>query len=294
MFKNLVLFRLPAPWENDRDALEKALATKPFHPCPSNVGQSVGFVQHGEEGGYVSQVGAHYLLKLLTETKVLPGKAISLHAQKLAKLFEEREGHPPGRKEMRELKEEALHELLPKAPVVQAETPIWIHPESGIVGIEVSSQKKGDDAVQVLLRANEKMPLKRFETNVSPASWMMQQLLEKGSDAFSVDDSCTLQNPEGCTVSYKGQTLSDASLSNQVRAHISEGKQATQLAMTWDHRISFVLTAKMEIKRVAFLEGMGDSEEEDAAGQFLVLAEGMVAMISALAESMGGFQEEKE
>lgn len=292
MFKNLVLFRLPAPWENDRDALEKALATKPFHPCPSNVGQSVGFVQHGEERSYAVQIGGHYLLKLLTETKILPGKAINLHAQKLAKAFEEREGFPPGRKEMREIKEEALHELLPKAPVVQAETPIWIHPESGIVGIEVSSQKKGDDAVQVLLRAYEKLPLKPFATNVSPASWMVQLLLDKGTASFSVDDGCTLQDPDGGTVSYKGLTLSDAALSQQVRSHIAEGKQATQLAMTWDHRISFVLTAKMEIKRIAFLEGADESEdEEDATGLFLLQAANIAQMIGGLADAMGGYQE---
>lgn len=296
MFKNLVLYTLPSPWENNLDEIEALLAKKAFYPCPSNVGLSVGFVPHGEEGNFVVKFGGHYLLNLLTETRVLPGKAINLHAQKLAKVFEEREGFPPGRKQMRELKEMALQELLPNAPIVQSSTRIWIDPAKGLIAIEASSQKKGEDAIQVLFRAMDHLPVKKFATNISPASWMAQLLLDKGSDTFSVDNSCALQGEGGAAVSYKNHTLSDESVFKQLQSHLSEGKQVTQVALTWNHRVSFVLTAKMEIKSIAFLDGFDESgeSEEDAMALHLILANATAEVIQSLVEAMGGYQAEKE
>jgi recombination associated protein RdgC len=39
---------------------------------------------------------------------------------------------------------------------------------------------------------------------------------------------------------------------DEVREHIAAGKQPTRLAMTWNGRVSFVLTEAMQIKRLAF------------------------------------------
>ena len=34
-FKNLQIYRLPAPWDMSAERLEEQLAKKPFHPCGS-------------------------------------------------------------------------------------------------------------------------------------------------------------------------------------------------------------------------------------------------------------------
>ena len=41
---------------------------------------------------------------------------------------------------------------------------------------------------------------------------------------------------------------------DEVRQHIESGKQPTRVAMTWDSRVSFVLTEALQIKKVAFLD----------------------------------------
>lgn len=40
----------------------------------------------------------------------------------------------------------------------------------------------------------------------------------------------------------------------EVRAHIAMGKMPTRLAMTWNDRVSFVLTEALQIKKLAFLD----------------------------------------
>jgi recombination associated protein RdgC len=49
-FRNLRLYRLPAGWDIDAEALEKMLAAKPLAPCGSMDMVSRGWVFPREEG----------------------------------------------------------------------------------------------------------------------------------------------------------------------------------------------------------------------------------------------------
>jgi recombination associated protein RdgC len=51
---------------------------------------------------------------------------------------------------------------------------------------------------------------------------------------------------------------------------LTAGKYPTRLGLTWNERVSFVLTDKLQVKRVAFLEMSEDAnpDEVDPAEQF--------------------------
>jgi DNA recombination-dependent growth factor C len=72
-----------------------------------------------------------------------------------------------------------------------------------------------------------------------------------------------------------------------IQDHLAAGKLPTRLAMTFDDRVSFILTEKMEIKRVAFLNGVindpGRKANEKSAEE--ELAEAIRAQAAAAPEA---------
>jgi recombination associated protein RdgC len=57
----------------------------------------------------------------------------------------------------------------------------------------------------------------------------------------------------------------------EIRGHLNAGKYPTRLGLTWNDRLSFVLTDKLQIKRLDFLEmGTDDAQGDtvDPAEQF--------------------------
>ena len=83
----------------------------------------------------------------------------------------------------------------------------------------------------------------------------------------------------------------------EVRAYVAAGKRPTQLGLTWNGRISFVLTEKLQIKRVEFLEiarERGDEEGVDPAEQFdldfAVMAGECAKLIIELLQELDGRQ----
>jgi recombination associated protein RdgC len=70
---------------------------------------------------------------------------------------------------------------------------------------------------------------------------------------------------------------------DEVRAHVQGGKQPTRVALTWNSRISFVLTDALQIKKVAFL----DVVFENAAGSSKGKDDGFDADVAIATAELG-------
>jgi recombination associated protein RdgC len=69
---------------------------------------------------------------------------------------------------------------------------------------------------------------------------------------FSVDRECELKQPdsEKATVRYARHTLDI----DELGEHIKQGKLPATLAMTWNSRVSFVLTDTLALKKIKLLD----------------------------------------
>ena len=115
-FKNLVVFRLATPWSITPAALEEALARKPLVPCMGQTAMSRGWVAPKEDNGaLVEALLPHFLIAHGTEEKILPASVINDEAKEKAQEFEAQRGYKPGRKQMRDIKDEITHSLMPRA-----------------------------------------------------------------------------------------------------------------------------------------------------------------------------------
>lgn len=73
-------------------------------------------------------------LEMLTQERLLPKKVIKPVVAQRATEFEKLNGHKPGRKTLREIEEEVVAAMLPKAPVFEFKTHALIYGKSVIVG----------------------------------------------------------------------------------------------------------------------------------------------------------------
>jgi len=85
---------------------------------------------------------------------------------------------------------------------------------------------------------------------------------------FSIDDDLELQTADKtkAIIRYTRHPLDG----KEIRAHLAAGKYPTRLGLTWNDRVSFVLTDKIQVKRLDFLEMSEDDagDDVDPAEQF--------------------------
>jgi recombination associated protein RdgC len=295
-FKNLQLYRLPAPWPVTADQLEEALKPQAFSAASSLDMQSMGWVAPRPNGGLVHVVGKQMLLLLGREKKLLPNTVINQVTKAKAAELEEQQGFRVGRKQMKELKEQVADELRPRAFSIYSSTFVWIDPINGWLVVDASSSAKAEDVLKLLIKAVDKLPLETLHVVQSPRAAMTEWLsADEAPGGFTVDQDTELQasGESKATVRYVRHTLDP----EDVRRHIASGKQCTRLAMTWADRISFVLTESLAIKRVAPLDVLkedsdrsGSDEDERFDGDFTLMTGELSRLLADLVLALGGEQ----
>jgi recombination associated protein RdgC len=290
-FKNLQVYRLPKNWDMTADRLADALASQAFTPASSNEMLRQGWdVQNGQ---LVYTVNGQFLLKLVTEKKVLPAKVINQVAKAKAAELEEVQGFPPGKKAMKELRERVADELLPRAFPVKSETYAWIDPVNGWLVVDSGSPTKADDVIKFLLKAVDKLPLESLRVQRSPVAVMTAWLeSDEAPHNFTIDQDATLRaiGESKAQVGYKRHTLEVG----EMRDHIARGKQCVRLAMTWNSRISFVLTEQLAIKSVKPLDVLKENDSvvyndaERFSNDFVLMTGELAKMLADLVEALGG------
>ncbi len=294
MFKNLIVYRIAPEWTPDAAQLEAALDKARFVPCSATQPVAAGWVEPRgvAHAPLLEVVDGHWLLKLMIERKAVPGAVVKRRADEIAAQIEQQTGRKPGKKQMKEIKEDALHELLPQAFEKRAAVQVWIDPAQRLLAVDAGSVAKADEVVTQLVKACEGLGVVLLQTAETPAAVMSAWL--SGTEppaAFSVDRECELKSADEMksVVRYARHALDI----DEVRQHIAAGKQPTRLALTWQGRVSFVLSDSMQIRKIAFLdgvvEGLPTAEKDEAFEADAAIATGELRqLIPELLDALGG------
>ncbi len=291
-FKNLQIYRLPAPWAMTAAVLEQALAPQQFTPATSMDLVRQGWAPPRAAGTpLVHAVGGQFLLQLKTEKKLLPSTVVNQVAAARALEMEEAQGFAPGKKAMKELKERVTDELLPRAFAILSTTAVWIDPVNGWLVVDAASPSKADEVIKLLLKSVDKLPLESLRVQRSPVGAMTEWLQADESPAgFTVDQDAIMRatGESKAQVAYKRHTLE----ADDIRRHIAAGKQCTRLAMTWSDKISFVLDESLAIKSIKPLEIIKESatrnDDERFDSDFALMTGELAKMLADLVEALGG------
>lgn len=292
-FKNLKVFRLAPEWTTSADQLEESLSKLGYQPIGTQEMTSVGWVEPRAGYGLVHALNGQYLLCLRSAKKLLPASVINLAAKARAGEIEEKQGYKPGRKQMKEIKEQITDELLPKAFTTQTETRVWIDVVNHWLVIDAATAPKADEVIGMLAKSIDPFPVEQLHVAQSPSAAMTYWLADDDApDGFTVDDDSELRSTgeSRAAVRYVHQSID----MQTVKRHVQEGKQVTKLALTWNDRISFVLTAALDIKRVTPLDVLNWQEhdaknaDEQFDSDFALMTGELAKLLDHLVESLGG------
>src|ERR1700675_3184096 len=270
LFKNLDFHRMPAQWSLTAADLEGLLAGRTLQPCGPFEMSSRGWVPVTSGGRLLHTVNQHHMVALGENQKLLPGSIIRQVAQERAEILAEEQGFPVGRKQMRDLRARVADELRARALTRRRITRAWIDPQGGWFAFDAASIPRAEMVVETLSDTLGSFAPQTVQTERSPHAAMASWLLRGEAPArFSIDDDLELQTADKskAIIRYTRHPLDG----KEIRGHLAAGKYPTRLGLTWKDRVSFVLTDKLQVKRLEFLAMSKDNTEGndvDPAEQF--------------------------
>lgn len=264
-FRNLTLFRfLPSL---DFTELEAALDQARLKPAGPLELSSRGFISpFGREGEALShRIGNAVWITVGGEDKLLPGAVINdLLAKRLATM-EEKEGRKPGGRARKRLKDDLVHELLPRAFVRPSRTDVLLDLVHGLCVVDTSSRKAAETAASEIRRALGSFPALPLNAEVAPRAvltgWIAGEALPEG---LALGDECELKDAadRGAMVKCQRHDLT----CEEIGKHLEAGKQVTRLALTLDDHVSFVLGEDLVVRKFKILDGAVDRLESAEPG----------------------------
>ncbi|MBX9793352.1 MAG: recombination-associated protein RdgC [Burkholderiaceae bacterium] len=299
IFRNLQIYRLSAPWSICSQSLAASLQAQRVQPILSTEMVRHGWDEPFPGRGLVYELNRQLMIMLVTEKRLLPPTVVNQVVKARAAEIEEQQGFAPGKRAMKELKEKVRDELLPKAFAVRSQVMAWIDTLRGWLVIDSPTAARADEVVKYLLKADDRFPLESLRVQRSVGGTMTEWLeSDEAPASFTVDMDTELRAAgEGrAAVRYVRHTLP----AEEVRHHISGGKHCTKLALTWDGKISFVLTDALCVKQVKFLDVMKDAggtarnENDRADSEFALMTGELDRMMGDLVAALGGIALERQ
>jgi recombination associated protein RdgC len=286
-FKNLKLFRLSNDWTWAVGHIEDFLSKERFAQADASATSAFGWVSVREDDQRLAYpIGKQILCAFRSDKKLLPASVINQFVKVRAQELEEQQGFKPGRKQRRDLKEEVTSALLPRAFSLMRDTRIWIDPINHWLAIDTPSTTKAEEIISALGKAIYPFPVEPIQVVTSPAVAMTGWISSgQPPSHFTIDQDAELRagGDKAAAVRYVKHALD----SEDIDRHIKNGKQCTRLALTWNDRVSFILTENLDIKRLAPQDVLDEKEQSAPENESEKFDSDMTLMCAELNQLLG-------
>jgi recombination associated protein RdgC len=227
--------------------------------------------------------------------KVLPAAVIKEEVRQRAKQLAQEQGFAVIRKQLRDLKDKVAAEFRAKAFVRKVVTRAWIDPTNGWLVVDASGAARAEKLVETLRDTLGSLSVTLIDTEYLPQQAMATWVCTGDAPLrFTLDTDLELQaaDQSKSTVRYARHALDG----KDIHAHINDGKAVTKLGLTWSNRVTFVLSSKLEVKRINFLNignDAGESEtelsaEEQFEADYTLMTGELSNLLEDLALALGG------
>jgi recombination associated protein RdgC len=230
------------------------------------------------------------------QEKILPPAAINEMVEEKVIDFEATQARSVYRKEKRNIKEDVIHTLLPRALTRSYLVYAYFAPKQNLLIIDAASSTKAEEFLEHLRATLGSLPVVPLACHGDAANTMTHWLKEHTPDNFELDNECEFQNPRESKniIRCKNQELESA----EVLSHIKAGKRVIQLAIIWRSAIRFILSEDFSIKRLRFediIQEQADGDADDRATQFdqdfAVMSMQLMEFINELLQEFGGIEQ---
>lgn len=296
-FKNALVYRLSRDMSqslkllNLHDAMVKLL----FSPCGSQDMVRTGWKSNGDIPEIIHRT-TDMLITVVRESKNIPNTVIkeALNA-KVAKL-EADQGRKLKKTEKDSIKDEVLHQLIPRAFTSTRTTQIWIDLKESRIVVDTGSARQAEDALAFLRKTLGSLPVVPLTlenpVELTMTDWLKKGLMPQGFEALEeVELKAILE--DGGVVRAKKQDLH----CDEITTHLDAGKVVTRLALDWQKRVSFILDDSATLKRLKFCDELVEQNsdvdvEEDACARryadFMLMCDELRTVINDTIAALGG------
>ncbi len=304
-YKNLRIYQITRDIEVNDTELQAALLSRAFAPCNKHQAESAGWISplvdnltFDEEAIpelLFEKQGTNIGFKLRIQEKVLPASVVREVVEERAHSREIAEGRKIFLREKRQLKDEIIAEMLPRAFHRSSHIKGFWDLQRNMLLIDASSASKAEKFLRILRESLGSLPVIPLECKVSPAA-TMTSWIQTGLDnnQLFVADECELRatDEEAALVRLKRQDLS----AEEVQAHLNAGKQVIKLRLNWRNAIEATLTEEGTLQRLKFSDSIkeldGSYTKEEAlqrhAHEFAVMVTEITAYIDTIISALGG------
>ena len=295
VFKQLTIYQLADGLTTTLEQAEAALAAQPFTPCGPTQTLSVGWVAPRglPHAPLVEAVAGHWLMRFRIETKRVPATVLRQELQERCARIQAEEGRTPGRREQRELKDAIEQELLPLAFPASADVQVWLDRTQGRLALDTTVARRIDLVTSALTESLSGLRLQPLQTALTPASAMAGWLAADATDwppHFAPGREVELKGDgdRPAVVRFTRHVLDR----EDMQRHLAQGKRPTRLALDWEGRVQFVLTDTLQLRRLAFDDGVFTAQGQADDGGFdtdAAIATGELgALLTDLIQALGG------
>jgi len=296
MFRNVRYFRFDGRWPTDEAAVSAALAQVAFHPCGPLTPRSSGWVPVAPNSGdaLARRVNGADLIRLRSQSRVLPTAAINEALEERIEEFRIRMGEEPTPREKRRLKAETRDDLLSKALLKSDRTWGYIDLAEKVIGIDASQPATCERFLSFLRQTFPLLTIKPLTCKEPVDALLTRIFLGDAPARFAVGRECRMQDASdaGATVRWNAFDLTDRTIRN----HVADGMHLTHLAIEYDRILSCVIDHHGVLTKLKFL-GADDTDtqidsdplaRQDA--EFVLLTGTLHQLLGDLKKLLGGFE----
>lgn len=296
-FKNLYIVQITSEFTLTPEELEEKLQAYCAKPCGVLQEFSYGWTPPlGRESSMlVHSIAGYHMIAVRKESKLLPATIVRDAAQEKIAVLEETQGRKASGREKASIREETRTELMSRAFHKSQTLFAYIDLKNNWLIIDTTNQKKADEFMELLRKSVGKFDIANLQTEKTPRLVMSNWLLSKQAPAeFNVETQCQMVDSQDVKTVVK--FVNHDLMHDEISQHLLAGKQAVELALTWQNQISFVVTDSLLIKRFQLLDlikaEMNEVQAEDKAerfdADFAIMTSAISELLPAVFNLFGG------
>jgi len=294
MFRNVRFYRFEGTWPDTEKALSKKLESAGFKSCGPLTERSSGFVPVDADTSesLARRVNGADLLKLRSQSRVLPHAVIAEELEARIDEYRERMNEVPSPREKRRLKAEARDELMPKAMLKSDRIWAYYDLKEKVIGIDVLHDAMAERFLRRLHTAFDGANIRPLQF-AKPIDELLAAIFFNGAPKqFGPGRECRMQDlgDASSVVRWTDFDLGDEAIRN----HVANGMGLTHLAIEYDNIMSCVLSESGVISKLRFI-GMDDDNEHHADplarldAEFVLITGTLRRLLADLRKELGGF-----
>lgn len=255
-FKKLIVYQ----FNNDStiNNLNNEILTKlSFTPCGPLDSIKQGFVSPTDDLLKLD-IQDHSLLRVRTESKILPGSVIKKKTAERIEHLEQQFGRKLTRSEKLTAIDEIMVELLLVAFTKDQYTYVWINHQDQFIAIETSSFKVAEDILSLIRKELGPLSLTPLHTEKPVAPFFKKWVLNDSPPAnfFILNDAVLADPLEG---NGKIKLIDENLTADEVKSYLDAGREIKSLSFSYQQRTVFEVNTELVFSKINYSSEMLDA-----------------------------------